>query len=423
MWQLTRRYRSAVLVLAAAATLAGYRSGAMADPLPAYFSIPGSVAAVVPNSTSFKHYDEFTFDPYGTHPFAERGKHWHILFRPFTVAAGSTNEDAWTRLKSVFTAQGWTQIAASATQPYGVTLHRQASGAEAWTFISIGDPASIEADIVEAGSAPRRVVLAAPAATPEWVLPENGDFPYLAPAPGFTFSGGERVQSDFTAPVKGQDEPQVVAHDYIVKSYKQPDDLSNLEFLTIYHDALTAAGWTIDHEAIGGDVAIATHYTQNGRHIFAYLHRDDNGIAFQVADPDAKPPAPVVKSTAVLADALAKSCHVALEGIYFDFNKATLKPESDPALEKVAALLKSNPALKLEVQGHTDNVGTATYNKKLSESRAASVKAWLVAHGTAAARLTSHGYGFTQPVASNDTDAGRAKNRRVEIANPACKKS
>jgi OmpA-OmpF porin, OOP family len=409
------------MMLAAAVTLAGYRSSAVADPLPTYLSIPGNVAAVAPDAISFKHYDEFTFDPYGAHPFAERGKHWHVVVRPVTAA--SSNEAAWTRLKPAFTVQGWTQIAASATQPYGVTLHRQAGGAEAWAFISIDDPGSIAADIVEAGSAPRRVVLAAPAATPEWVQPENGDFPYLAPAPGLTFDGGERVPSDFTVPVPGQDEPQVVAHDYIHKGYKQPDDLSNLEFLTVYHDALTAAGWTIDHEAIGGDVAIATRYTQNGRHIFAYLHRDDNGVSFQVADPDAKPLGPVVKSTAVLADALAKSCHVTLEGIYFDFNKATLKPESDPALEKVASLLASDRALKLEVQGHTDNVGTAAYNEKLSDARAAAVKAWLVAHGTAGARLTSHGYGFTQPVASNDTDQGRALNRRVEIANPACKKS
>jgi OmpA-OmpF porin, OOP family len=421
MRQLIRRRHCAVLAFIAVVTSTAYRSSAIADPLPAYLSIPGNIAAVVPDTTSFKLYDEFTFDPYGARPFPERGKHWQVRFRP--VAVASSNEAAWTRVKPAFAALGWTQIAASATQPYGVTLHRQAGGTEAWAFISIDDPSNIAADIVEAGSAPRKVALAAPAATPEWVAPETGDFPYLAPMPGLAFDGGERVPSDFTVTVEGQDQPQVVAHDYIHKGYKQPDDLSNLEFLTVYHDALTAAGWTIDHEAVGGDVAITTRYTQNSRHIFAYLHRDDNGVSFQVADPDAKAPAPVVKSTAVLADALAKSCHVTIEGIYFDFNKATLKPESDPALEKVAALLASDRALKLEVQGHTDNVGTDIYNQKLSESRAASVKAWLVAHGTAAARLTSHGYGFTQPVASNATDQGRALNRRVEIANPACKKS
>lgn len=420
MWQSTHRYGRAVLAITAALTVC-CRSAAAADPVPSYFSIPSNVADV-PNPPLFEHYDEFTFDPYGAQPFAKRGRHWHIGIRPTAVPAGSTNEDAWTRLKPVFATQGWTQIAASATQPYGVTLHRQAGGAEAWAFISIDDPSSIQADLVEAGSAPRRVVLATPAATPEWVIPGSGDFPYLAPLPGATFEGGGRVPSDFTVPVQGQDQPQVVAHDYIQKSYKQPDDLSNLEFLTVYRDALSAAGWTIDNETIGADVGITARYAQNGRHIFAYLHRDDNGVTFKVADPDAKPPAPVVKSTAVLADALAKSCHVALEGIYFDFNKATLKLESDPALEKVAALLKSNPVLALEVQGHTDNIGTAAYNQKLSEARAASVKAWLVAHGTASARLTSHGYGFTQPVASNDTEAGRANNRRVEIANPACKK-
>jgi OmpA-OmpF porin, OOP family len=108
--------------------------------------------------------------------------------------------------------------------------------------------------------------------------------------------------------------------------------------------------------------------------------------------------------------------------VLFDFNKSTLKPESDAVLQQVLAPLQKDAALKLEVQGHTGNVGDDAYNQTLSEARAKSVMAWLTAHGVAPARLSFKGFGKTMPVATNDTDEGRAKNRRVEIANPACKK-
>jgi len=102
--------------------------------------------------------------------------------------------------------------------------------------------------------------------------------------------------------------------------------------------------------------------------------------------------------------------------IYFDFDKSTIKPESEPILDEVSDFLKANPNMKMEIQGHTDSKGTAAYNLKLSDRRAASVKAYLVKNGIAADRLTTKGYGLSKPVASNDTEEGRAKNRRVEFA-------
>ena len=83
-------------------------------------------------------------------------------------------------------------------------------------------------------------------------------------------------------------------------------------------------------------------------------------------------------------------------------------------------MLQKAPAVKVEVQGHTDNVGGDGYNQTLSEARARSVMAWVIAHGIAPARLSAKGYGKSMPVASNDNDEGRAKNRRVEIAKPGC---
>ncbi len=78
-------------------------------------------------------------------------------------------------------------------------------------------------------------------------------------------------------------------------------------------------------------------------------------------------------------------------------------------------MLKDNPKIDLEIQGHTDNVGNAAYNKKLSQSRADSVRAYLVEHGTAVGRLTTMGYGMSQPIVPNNSAANRALNRRVQF--------
>ncbi|MFZ6712514.1 OmpA family protein [Undibacterium sp. TC9W] len=113
----------------------------------------------------------------------------------------------------------------------------------------------------------------------------------------------------------------------------------------------------------------------------------------------------------------AKDCHVLLYGVFFDFNKATLKSESDSLLGKVAAMLKTDTSIKADVEGHTDSVGGDDYNLKLSDARAASVRNWLVQHGIDAAHLTSKGYGKSRPFADNNTDSGRAR----KLAKLSCK--
>lgn len=105
-----------------------------------------------------------------------------------------------------------------------------------------------------------------------------------------------------------------------------------------------------------------------------------------------------------------------LEGVVlFDFDRYDLKAEAYPLLNEVVSILKRNPGIEVEIQGHTDNIGTAAYNQQLSENRAKAVMDYLVDHGIASYRLMAKGCGFTQPVASNDTKEGRAKNRRVEL--------
>jgi OmpA-OmpF porin, OOP family len=101
--------------------------------------------------------------------------------------------------------------------------------------------------------------------------------------------------------------------------------------------------------------------------------------------------------------------------IQYDFNKATIKPVSFPILDAVYDVLAANPKITIEVQGHTDNVGNAAYNQKLSQQRADSVKAYLTKKGLPDARLVSKGYGMTQPLVPNNTDANKALNRRVQF--------
>jgi outer membrane protein OmpA-like peptidoglycan-associated protein len=116
-----------------------------------------------------------------------------------------------------------------------------------------------------------------------------------------------------------------------------------------------------------------------------------------------------------MSDELARFGRVRVYGINFDTDSSVIRNESKTTLEKIVALLKAEPNLKLTIEGHTDATGTAAHNQDLSQRRAESVKAYLVAGGAADARIKTAGYGATKPVAGNDSDMGRAQNRRVEL--------
>lgn len=112
---------------------------------------------------------------------------------------------------------------------------------------------------------------------------------------------------------------------------------------------------------------------------------------------------------------VAVGSKIILKNIFFDFDKATLRPESTNELERLTKLLQDVPTLKIEIGGHTDSKGADDYNKKLSDNRAKAVVTYLIGKGIAADRLTSAGYGEEQPIATNDTDEGRQMNRRTEF--------
>jgi outer membrane protein OmpA-like peptidoglycan-associated protein len=106
---------------------------------------------------------------------------------------------------------------------------------------------------------------------------------------------------------------------------------------------------------------------------------------------------------------------VVLKNIFFDYNKFDLKQESQVELDNVVQLLKDNPSVKIQISGHTDNIGKPTDNLKLSEARAKAVVVYLNNKGITGGRLTYKGYGAAVPVAENKTEEGRAQNRRTEL--------
>jgi outer membrane protein OmpA-like peptidoglycan-associated protein len=135
-----------------------------------------------------------------------------------------------------------------------------------------------------------------------------------------------------------------------------------------------------------------------------------------VVEPKAREQKMVLVKADEMARTIASTGRVALYGIFFDFDKAEVKPESEPTLAEIAAMLKASPKLSVLIVGHTDSQGTFDYNIDLSRRRADAVVKTLVArHGIEARRLRGAGVGMQAPTASNDEEEGRAKNRRVEI--------
>jgi outer membrane protein OmpA-like peptidoglycan-associated protein len=119
-------------------------------------------------------------------------------------------------------------------------------------------------------------------------------------------------------------------------------------------------------------------------------------------------------TASAMFETLNRDGHIALY-INFDTGKSVVKPESQPIIEQIVQMMNSNPDLKIGVEGHTDNVGTPASNKSLSEARAKSVVSAIIGQGITAERLSPAGYGQDKPIGDNNTEEGRAKNRRVEL--------
>ena len=390
--------------------LAGFISAAHADtpPPPAYAGLPADITETV----TYETYGDANFYPKNNDDaVVEKGKHWHVDFGLNGVAEDMEQKDVWAQFSPGLIQAGWQVALQADNNPYWATLRRQKDGIDSWIMVEVFGSQDIRLDLVEVGPQPMSFALQKPAAEPEEIT-SDGDFPYLAPLPGATHTGSSDDPGSISVMLPGGSEPEIVASQPVSKDYEL-EGLSTLQFVEVYHDAMVKAGWTIFDQSQGldqSDATITAHYGAGHRNLWTYMHATPGSYNIKVGEQ------PIEN----LASDLDATCHVALYGVLFDFNKATLRPESDSVLQTVLDMMNSDTGLKIEVQGHTDNVGTPAYNLKLSQARAASVSAWLGQHGVAATRLTAVGYGLTRPVADNDDEDGRAKNRRVEIAKPGC---
>ena len=214
---------------------------------------------------------------------------------------------------------------------------------------------------------------------------------------------------------KGKTE-QVEGHLWDIRYYPQAtlkSKPSELQIMRNFENAVAKLGGTVLSKEKSRETF---RLTKDGKEFWVALWAEFTGkYGFTIVEKGAMNQTIEANADAFSND-IKNTGHVAVYGIYFDTGKSLLKPESQQALGEIAKLLKNDAALNVYVVGHTDNVGGLESNMKLSRDRGdAVVQALVRDHGISAARLKSFGAGPYAPVASNDTDEGKAKNRRVEL--------
>jgi len=238
--------------------------------------------------------------------------------------------------------------------------------------------------------------------------------------PGYHIYRYDDVQFDKYEFRISDDKTQVVEGHHLFVLYDLNNNVqvpSPLQTVRNYTNAIKKVGGQLIYEFEDGGIQnVILKLIKNGQEVWAHVIASGNGqyslhiIEKQLMNQD------VIADANSLAKSIKESGKVAVYGIYFDTGKSTLKPESQTTLQEIAILLKADPALKLYVVGHTDNTGLFDANMKLSMDRAVAVVNSLVSQFSVnAARLKACGDGPTAPVASNDTEEGKALNRRVEL--------
>jgi OmpA-OmpF porin, OOP family len=215
--------------------------------------------------------------------------------------------------------------------------------------------------------------------------------------------------------MKGAKTPVEGKFTLIAYNFTGPDanEPSGLAVVRNYENALKKVGGTIlqsdPQRWMNGKIV------KDGQEIWVQAEKGNGAIWLRIVEKQAMEQQ-IVADAAAFGNDIRSTGHAAVYGIYFDTGKADIKPESSQALGEIGKLLKADPQLKVFVVGHTDNTGAVEGNVKLSEARAQAVLQALIRdQGIAPARLRATGCGQYAPVAANDTEEGRAKNRRVEL--------
>jgi OmpA-OmpF porin, OOP family len=243
------------------------------------------------------------------------------------------------------------------------------------------------------------------------------DHPMFTRMPGFYIDDCEQKEFE-QLPFVDSKGKEVVAEGkssfikYVLKSGEKAP--SELQIMRNFVNAIKRIGGVKTYEASG---KAYFKVEKGGALTWIHVRAFDQGEAYSLRIVEKKAMVQQIEADASsMAQNINQTGKVALYGIYFDFNKADVKPESEPTMEEIAKLMQQNPVMKLHVVGHTDNVGDLHYNIKLSRTRAeAVVKALTSKHGIGANRLNANGIGPLAPLTSNKTEDGRAKNRRVEL--------
>jgi outer membrane protein OmpA-like peptidoglycan-associated protein len=240
------------------------------------------------------------------------------------------------------------------------------------------------------------------------------DSPLVSRFPGSVISSctdSEADGFDFTVVVDKKQQTKHIGGVLHQINYGWPKTASKSQVVHNLNIALKKAGYTFDYDS--GDYG---DFTVHMGKTWIMEEVSSGNWYRQTIVVDKELPEEVVANAAALSTGLTGAGHTVVNGILFDTGKADLKPESDAALQEVSKLLKGNPALKVYVVGHTDNVGGLAANMDLSKRRATSVVQSLTTkYGVSGAQLQPYGDGPYAPVASNDSEDGRTLNRRVEL--------